>query len=425
MPVMLDRTVAPSFAKVQYSVFPQAKKHILPSGIPLFYLQAGTPQVIKFEIVFQSGIWYERQKSQSWCCAKMLREGTSQLNANQVSEKFESLGAFVEISPNFDDVALAVYCLKRNFTEVLNHLNDLLNDSVFPEKELGILKGNRMDQIKLNDKQDDLYASKKIRASLFGVDYPYGIGLKPQDIAAVDRDAVLDYFENQFFNAPQLYLSGGIGADEIKAIEDCITIKSKATSKMAAKSFERKTEDIFVDRPDSLQSAIRIAWHIPQKSDSDYFKYQITNCVLGGYFGARLMKNIREEKGFTYGVSSYPIHLEHRSFGVLSTEVRAENTTASIHEIWKEVRKLQNEKISHDELETVINYMAGSFLGSISTPFQLMEKFKAIHRFDLGYDYYRSFFDALNRITPADILIAARDHFKKEEACSAIVGRMD
>lgn len=420
---MLDRTIAPPAGSIVYSEFPEVENVVLKNGLPLSFLNAGTQPVLKLELTFDSGSKYEKQRSVSWLSAKMLMEGTSTMSAGQIAASFDALGAHLDITPGFDQITIGVFCLQRNFEQVLALLSKVLTDAQFPAKEFDLLKSNRADQIRMNDKKSNLLASKKIREAFFGEDHFYGLGLTPEMIMSVPREGVVDFYQSQMFANPCIYISGTVTDHEIGLLEQYLTFDKGANRELLLKG-RHQQQEMIIERPEALQSSIRIAWQIPSKSDQDYFDYQIANSILGGYFGSRLMKNIREEKGYTYGISTYPVHLEEASFGILSADVVAEKTSDAISEIWNEIDKLKQFEVDQEELQTVTNYMAGSFMNSINTPFQLMEKFKSIHKIGLDYNYYRRFFDRLKSITPDEIQSAVSNVFSHDSSSLVVVGRV-
>lgn len=419
---MLDRTLAPPAGEIAFEGLPQVNEKILEQGASLFWLNAGDQPVVKVEIVFQSGIWYEQKKAISWLTAKMLAEGTKSKSAKQITEGFEKLGAFLEISPGFDDVSVSIYGLKRNFDQVIGLLNEMVNESTFPEQEFEILKSNRKDQINLNDNKSNLYASKKLREAIYGPVFPYGQALTPEDIEAVCLNDVKEYYQDRLFFKPQIYLCGNLDNSLIRSIEDHLSLPSAVDSVGKKIEFKSVDKSIYVERENSLQSSIRMAWLIPDKSHKDYFDYQIANSLLGGYFGSRLMKNIREEKGYTYGIHAYPVHLKHSSFGLIAADVVASHTLDTFSEIQKEIEKLLNDPIDVEEIDVLTNYMAGSFLASINTPFQLMGKFKKAHEAGLDISYYDRYFSALRTTKENDVKYAIEKYFKLDEAYKTIVG---
>ncbi|WP_420580574.1 M16 family metallopeptidase [Reichenbachiella sp.] len=419
---MLDRKVAPSAGEISFGGLPDVNRQKLKSGAPLIWLNAGDQPVVKIEIVFESGIWFETKKATSWLTAKMLVEGTNIKTARQITEGFEKLGAFLEINPGFDDVSIAVYGLERNFGQVITLLNEIINESVFPEREFEILKSNRKDQIALNDNKSNLFASKKLREAIYGSEFSYGQALSVADIDAVQLSDLKKYYSDRLFHNPKIYLSGKVNDQLVSVVEKNISFPNSLPPAKKGVDFESPSRDIYVEKPGSMQSSVRIAWLIPNQQDEGYFNYQIANSLLGGYFGSRLMKNIREEKGYTYGIHAYPVHLKQSSFGMIAGDVVAAHTKDTFIEIKGEIDKLLHEPIPEAEIATLTNYLAGSFLASLGTPFQLMGKFKKIEEANLDATYYEQYFEALRKANQDTIREATEKYFNPKDAFTAIVG---
>ena len=154
-----------------------------------------------------------------------------------------------------------------------------------------------------------------------------------------------------------------------------------------------------------------------KKDAADYHLMRVVNTILGGYFGSRLMRNIREERGLTYGISSGIITMEDAGYLVIGTDVKKQFTQLAIDEVYREIERLRLEPVSAVELRTVKNYLAGKLLNSVDTPFALAEKFKNIYLYGLTYGFYQNYLKTLNDITPEVIqtvanryLIAANIH---------------
>jgi len=352
----------------------------------------------------------------------MLLEGTSSKSSKEISEGFDALGAFIDISSGFDDITLTVHGLKKNFEQVLLLLSEILNDSVFPEKEFELLRSIRIDQLSVNDQKNDMYASKMMRSQLFGPNHPYGYVLKEEHLNAVQLSEVKAYYDSTLFSNPVLYISGQVDDALINTVNRIFKVPKASLQNATAVGEIISTRDVLIERGESLQSSIRMAWGIPSMTDEGYHDFVIANTFLGGYFGSRLMKNIREDKGYTYGISSYPIHLKNASFSVISTDVKAEYTQKTIDEIGKEIETLATGCVEADEMSAVSNYLAGTFLASINTPFELMKLYKRVHDQGLDYGYYQSYFNALKDISNEKIQIAIKKHFDISKAYTTVVG---
>lgn len=421
---MLDRTIAPPSAAISSPNIQQAKTYYLSNGQPIYLINAGDQPVVKLEIIVSSGILTETQSGLSWITGKIISEGSSKKNSHEIAELFEFYGSFIEINPGFDNTSIVLHTPKKYFGDSVKLLSEFLFSPSFPEKDIDILKNNKIEQLKINHEKTNFIASRKTREALYGESHPYGKSLSEAEVGQLSRKNIKKYFDSSFYVNPEFYLSGLVGETEIDILKECFESQLHKTPP-DSKSIDTSigTKNIFVEKSDSVQSSIRLAWKIPDKRHADHFAIMILNEILGGYFSSRLMKNLREDKGYTYGVHSYPVFLKEGSFLLISADVVAVSTNDAISEIHKEIDLLKNSLMSWDELETVRNYMAGAFLSSISTPFQLMGKFKTIHSNHLDYSYFDKLFAALKNVTPEEILKTANDYLRMEDLHTVIVGK--
>jgi zinc protease len=422
---MLDRSVAPKSGALQFTNLIEPVEHNLANGCRLFVLNAGDQPVIKFEIQIEASIWQEKTAGISWFTAKMLAEGSVEKSAHKIASIFDFFGAHIEISPGFDHTSISLYCLKRHFESTLILFQEVLYKPVFPEKELDTLLNIRRQQIRLNNEKNGFISSKNIRKALYGSVHPYGRSLSEKDLEAINTSALKHQFDNGFIGKQVLFLSGLVGTTEVQLVSQLFGGLSFEETSVQYEVFNKEqSANASEEKPNSLQSAIKFGWHIPDKNHPDHYKLLVTNEVLGGYFGSRLMRNLREEKGLTYGINSYPIFLRKAAFLLIGTEVVAEKTQLAHDEIIREIEILKNEKMDGNELQTVTNYMAGSFLSKISTPFHLMDKFQSLHQHNLDYSYYENFFEALKSITPNDIKETANSYLDINKMSTAVAGKV-
>jgi len=419
---MLDRTIAPSFGKISNFSLIEPDQVILSNGIPLYTLRAGSQEVIKLEFILKSGSKDELKPGLNFFTAQMLMEGTSKRNSSNIASALDYLGIHVDATPGLDRVSISVYCLSSHIGEALSIFKEILTDSIFPKEELNTQKSIKRDSLTVNLEKNQFVASRKIRTCLFD-DHPYGISVEIAHVDDISRDDLLENYRTAFFREPLIIASGFVRKETSDLIEEYLggcVFSAYDSKEISYKS--SLTNDLHIDKPDSLQSSIRMGRLIPSKEHPDHLPFLFCNEIFGGYFGSRLMKNIREDKGYTYGVSSQVMNLEDASMQIIGADVKKEFAQATIDEIHSEMKKLRQEPISKDELETVRNYMLGSFLSSISTPFSLADKFKSIHFHNLGYDFYRSYLNAINTITSEHILKSANSYFNPEKYSTVIVG---
>jgi predicted Zn-dependent peptidase len=179
---------------------------------------------------------------------------------------------------------------------------------------------------------------------------------------------------------------------------------------------------MLVYKEDAVQSAIRIGKPFFNRTHEDYPGMAVTNTILGGYFGSRLMSNIREDKGYTYGIGSAIVSMKQNGYFFISTEVGADVTKPAMEEIYKELELMKTEEVDSEELEMARNYMLGTFLKGMDGPFQLAERFKSVYLYDLDYGYYERYVAKLRTIKADEVQELAKKYFNSESMFELVVG---
>lgn len=422
---MLDRKSPPEFQRIKKINIPGAESFTLNNKIPVFLISAGKQPVIRVEFIFKAGSWYDSLPGASYFATKMLSEGTSKLNSAEISNEVEKFGAHLDLNSTLDYVVITLECLTKHLKNLLPLVQELIYDSSFPEHELLTLKNIKSQQIKINREKTSILASIKFRETLFGLTHPYGKDLSVEDINNLRTSDVIDFYNGNFKGDFDIVVSGKPDTDTINLINENfgqrkLTGNRNAGLNVLTNSAQEKTA--IVEKSKSVQSSIRLGKKLFQKNHPDLIDVLVVNEILGGYFGSRLMKNIREEKGYTYGISSSVITLKNEGFFIVGTDVNKENTQNTIDEIFKEIETLQKENVPEEELETVKSYMIGSFLSDINTPFALSDKFKSVHLNGMDYGYYDRYIERINNITAEDISNIARKHLAIETFYTVVVG---
>lgn len=422
---MLDRQSPPKFHRISQINIPDAAYTALDNGIPVYTIAAGKQPVTRVEFIFNAGSWFEKSPGASYFATKMLSEGTSSLSSATISNEIEKYGAHLELSSSMDFAVMTLECLNKQLPHLLPLIHELLYDSAFPENEFLTLKKIKSQQIRVSREKTSTLASIKFRESLFGKSHPYGKDLTVKDVEDLQLEDVVQFYQTFFRGKFQIVASGQPTPEFHMLINQLFG--SKALVCIAADA-EFGYEDVpgeklvVEEKPKNIQSSIRLGKKLFTKNHPDLIDMLILNEILGGYFGSRLMKNIREEKGYTYGISSSIITLKNEGFFIVGTDVNKENTQNTIDEIFKEIDILQSTNVPDEELETVKNYMVGSFLSDINTPFALADKFKAVHLNDMDLQFYKNFIERINTISAEDIKDIANKHLDAESLRTIVVG---
>jgi predicted Zn-dependent peptidase len=424
---MLNRSIPPDFQTLQKVHLPQVQSQPLSNGYQLHWFSAGEQPVVRIELIFKAGNWYETGKGTSYFTVKMLNEGTSRRTARQINEYVDQFGAFIEFNHGQDRVNITLYTVIKHLPKLLPLLEEIVLDSVFPEKELQNLKNITAQNLKVNLEKTSYVAQTRFRELLFGEMHPYGRNLKEQDIESIQASQLKQYYQSTIRNQTcDILLCGNIDEATLALVRNTFEqipvishIQQEALREpVASLPYTKET----IEKEDSLQSTIRLGKRMFTRQHPDYFKMLVLNEVFGGYFGSRLMKNIREEKGFTYGISSNLATLRHDGFLIIGTDVKKEFTGLTIDEVYKEMEILRNEPVGEEELQTVKNYMIGSFAGSLNSPFAIADNFKTIYFEGLTYDFFEHYIENILHTSARDLVNLANTYLLPDTMLEVVVG---
>lgn len=422
----LNRNFAPNIKSVEDINYQQAAVRQLDNGIPVYQLQTGTQDIIKIEFIFSAGLWYQQKALVSWFTNKMLKEGTTNFTASQIADKIDYYGAHLELNADKDNAYVTVYTLNKYLNEILPVVEDVIFYPSFPEKELNIKIQNKKQEHIVNSKKVRNLARWKFNELIFGENHPYGKFVNPSDYDAVNQLDLINFHQNNYLITDcKIIAAGNIRKDLLDILNKYFgkyTDKKSRTDHQVVTADSSKLQMVHYKKEDALQSAIRIGKKLFNKKHPDYLKLKVLNTILGGYFGSRLMSNIREDKGYTYGIGSAIVSMQHSGYFFIASEVGAEVTQNAIDEIYHEMDVLQNEKVPDTELTLVKNYMLGSFLRSIDGPFALSENFKGLVEYGLDYNYLKSFVDIVKEINADEIQLLAQRYLDGNSLIELKVG---
>lgn len=419
---MLDRTVQPPFARSNSFDLHKPETIILPNGIKTYFVAGGTQDVIKVEIVINAGRWIEKTWGAAYFTSQLLSKGTSTKSSFEIAETFEGYGSHLEVSPGLDFISIAVYSLTRNIEPTFRLLLELLTDAQLPQKELDQLKSIYLQNLKVNNEKTSFLASKLFRKNLFGEHHPYGKELDDADVNGISRASLVEHL-NTFSESMSVFVAGKITADTKRILIDGLTSLSHKGVTRAQNLFANVTAvNQRQEKEGSIQSSIRLGKKSLLRSHSDYTDVLFLSHILGGYFGSRLMKNIREEKGLTYGIHASLHALKNDSYLVIGADVNKENVDLTIDEISKELRRLREEKIDKSELETARNHFIGGLQSELTTAFAHADKIKTIQLFGLSDRHYNSMIERIEKLTAEDLLRAGDTYFRESSFLQVAVG---
>ncbi|MBX2915181.1 MAG: insulinase family protein [Cyclobacteriaceae bacterium] len=379
--------------------------------------------VIKLELIFKSGKWFEPEPGIAHFTSLMLDKGVPGKTAYQIATQFDLFGASIDVSAGLDFSSVTLYALASNALEIFPLFFQLVTQPIFPDHELINAKDIFIQNLKLNLKKNSFVASRNIRKNIFGETHPYGAIIEETHIKSLSRESLLAYFKNQFV-LQEVYLTGSLPDAVLKLMASQLEqLNSQSRQKINALHEKNNSPQLqHIDRTDSIQTSVRIGKRIINRNHPDYPALILLNHILGGYFGSRLMKNLREERGLTYGINSTLTNFANDSIFLIGTDINKPDRTLAIDEIMHEITLLSNQPVSPSELILARNHLLGGLQLDAANPFSIMDKIKSMRTYNLSSDYYSNLFQSILK-TDADFLNQlALKHLATEELHIVTVG---
>ena len=398
----------------------------LENGITIYGFEAGMQPITRIELIFDTGARYHRNPLVPMLTNRLLQEGTHTQNAAEIAETFDFCGAYLQNSQAPDFSTICLNTLSKHLNDLLPTFFELLSTPTFPEIELKTILKNNLQDLETNKAKVSFLARRKFNSFLFGAENPYGRFPDVADYEAVKRDDLVHFFEKNYHNKNLTVMVAG--KDTAETIEKLIPYLEKIKEKTIENEpfkFEINTAETkknFVAKKDAVQNALMIGKLCIAKNHPDYIGLKIANTVLGGYFGSRLMSNIREDKGYTYGIGSGMASYKNASFFSIFTEVGSNVSALALTEIYKEIDLLCQKEIDLDELSTVKSYLKGVMLSNFNGAFATADRFKDVHLFGLDMNYYHNFGSELETITPARIQKLMQTYLSPDSFLEVVVG---
>ncbi|MDX2002404.1 MAG: pitrilysin family protein [Chitinophagales bacterium] len=422
----LDRKAVPPLQFIKGLHVEAPQKTVFPNGLPLYAFGGLQLDAIKVEFVFKAGKWYENKKLIAKSTSRMMKEGSEKWNALQIAEELDYYGASIKTFSGSDTATLTFFSLNKYFDKILPIMEEVIKRPAFPQNDLNIYLANNKDQLLQNQAKNEYRADRQFNFNLYGERHPYGYFSLPEDFEYVSREELAG-FHKRFYNSNNctIIVSGNVtdqavqmlenffGGDDWKGTEAPFIRHEKLTN------IELKHHEKLKDK---FQSAIRIGKLFYNKSHPDFHKFSVLNTILGGYFGSRLMTNLREEKGYTYGVYSSLTSMINGGYFIVGAEVGIDVCADAIKEIYGEINRLREELVPEEELGLVRNYLMGRLQSSLDGPFKVSGVFKGLLIYDLDISYIYQLIETIQSVSAQELRDLAIDYFDPAEMHEIVVG---
>jgi zinc protease len=413
---MINRTLAPENNALSKPQLLYPKKHKTSNGIAIYSFNAPGSQVIQIEWVFAGGQLKQVKPLQATFTGQLISEGTRSYSSVTISETIDFYGASFHVESDINHQTLVLSCTKESLAPILPIISEMVTFPTFNDKEFSLQINTGKERFKVNTQKVDFVSRQYFNTALYGNNSILGKLTTLEDYDLLNTNDLKDFFEKNIAGSLEhIIAAGDIDESVIQLLTDFTTaIESvKPIEKSKVLLSIPKTTRLFYEVENAMQSSIRIGFNAIPRSHDDFPALQVANMILGGYFGSRLMSNIREDKGYTYGIGSSLMALTHAGYLAISTEVGANVTEAAVGEIHKEIKIMCEEPVENDELELARNYMIGSFIRNSDGVFAMADRFKAVFYSDLDYAYYDHYFNVIENISAEEIMQVSKQYLDK------------
>lgn len=399
-------------------------KYVLKNGVEVYAINAGAEEVMSLEWVFSAGNSFEEKNLQAATANFLLKNGTGTRSAFEINEHFDYYGAYLNRACYNETATVSLHTLSKHLEKLLPVVRDLITDSTLPQDELEIYKQAMKQRLKMSLKKSEFVAGRLIDAYLYGDKHPYGKYSTEEDFDALDRTELIRFYEQYYRDGKLVIFAAGRLPANLESLLDQYFSDLPNNSRTAPDNAliaaaEKKVR--IINDENGVQGSIRLARPFPNRHHPDFQKAQVLNAVFGGFFGSRLMLNIREDKGYTYGIHSYlQNHINHSAW-LVSTEAGREVSEAAIEEVYKEMEDLREELIDEEELLLVRNYMIGGILGELDGPFQIIARWKNIILNGMDESYFHNSIQTIKTVTAEELQELARKYLNPEDFYELVV----
>ena len=425
----LDRTMPPLLRPLEAFEILRPERLEMKNGMQLNVIRAGSQEVVRLDLLIGGGQWHQTQALQALFTNRMLREGTPTMTSAQIAEKLDYYGAWLDLSSSVNCGFVTLYSLNKYFPRTLAIIADMLMNPSFLEKELEVVLETNRQQFLVNSSRVEVIARKHFNRSLFGEEHPFGRFAVESDYGRITPEVLREFYRKHYHSGNcTVYVSGKVTPEIIRCIEEHLGNASwgeiKEVQPLELIEPRQTTEKhVFVEKADALQSSLKMGCFMMDRVHPDFLKARVMVTLFGGYFGSRLMSNIREDKGYTYGIGAGIVNCPGSGVLAITTEADNQYIDSIIMEVYREMDKMCNDLAPQEELEMVRNYMLGDFCRSYEGPFSLSEAWIYTKTADLDDDFFVRQVDSIRSITAEEIRTLAQRYLCKENLIEVVAGK--
>jgi len=415
---MLDRTLSPSYYSPEFKNIPLPERAVLNSGVNIYSFNNDDQKVFKIELNFGVGSNILNNPAIASLCVPMLREGSSTKSATEISNILDYYGAFLDLKSGLENTIISLYGRSKFINELIPLLADIIKNPIFDETALSKHKLKMSQKLSIDQQKTSYWSPRLLRQNIFGSDHPNSRFISEEKIEKITRNDLVGFHKGYLLKRLQNIIIAGFFDSNVVVAQlqehfKVINNAGKHEDKIPLSS--ENTKEVTKKLSNTNQASIALGLGAIGIKNPDYPEYAFLTKVLGGYFGSRLMKTLREEEGLTYGIHAYNIHLMSGSYLQISADVELKSVDKSIELIHNEIDNLNRNLIPINELETVKNYMLGEYVNDSNTIFDFADLYKKLLVHGLPESYYQDFYSKISSVEAETLLANSNNYFKIDD----------
>lgn len=406
------------------------EKHHLSNGRTLYAFPSDSTELVKIDFLYEAGTGYQPQKLVAGAANNLYTVASREMDARQLAEFFDYRGIIVDNNSDVLHCSSSFYTLHRHLDALVPVLEGLVHRPAFPEEEFEVFKNKRRQKLLALRQQSSEVARRLYYTALFGPDHPLGRYADPEDADRLDLDTVKQFYEEYHRGGNMdIVVSGKVDDRLLTALDEAFgrdipSTHSHITS-LAPASSNSQFSVLNSQLPGSVQTTLRVGRILPlQWDDPDYAHFMILTTLLGGYFGSRLMSNLREDKGFTYGIYARTQIYRGVIVFFITADVAASAADAAEKEILYELQRLIDEPVSEEELDLVKVVLAGDFIRSVDGVFERAARFGDMLGTHVTEQLTENLREALESVTPQQLQQLAARLLRSDQLCVCRAGAL-
>lgn len=402
----------------------QATKHLAQNETPIYVINCPEYEVVRLSFIFHAGSVTQHAPFVASATANMLAEGTEKFSAQQIAERLDYYGSYFDINIDRDYSYITFCSLSKFFAQTAEVIREVILHPTFPKQEVEIYRAKRKQQLAIERRKVETIARENFAKAMFGKEHPYGISYTEEQYDTLTSEQIKEHYGRRYTAENCIAVCSGNITHEVLEIIKGIASDIAHGAECGVETFPTfdTTFERAIQQDGAVQSSIRIGRMLFPRTHPYFIPMQVLSTVMGGYFGSRLMQNLRERNGFTYGVFSAMVNFQQAGYLAIATQVGKEVTERALEEIAAEIEILRTELIPEEELELVKNIMAGEMMRILDGPFGIADV--TTENILCGFDnsHIQQNLERIRQTTSEELLSLAQKYLKSEDLVTVVAG---